>query len=65
MDRGAWWATAHRVAKNQTPLKQFSTYSSTTQTGSKVSSAMNDRPSLPYFQIDYKWWLTFFKSMST
>ena len=22
MDRGAWWATVHRVAKSQTPLKQ-------------------------------------------
>ena len=21
MDRGAWWATAHRVAKNRTKLK--------------------------------------------
>ena len=26
MDRGAWWATVHRVAKNQTPLKQLSTH---------------------------------------
>ena len=25
MDREAWWATVHRVAKNQTPLKQLST----------------------------------------
>ena len=25
MDRGAWWATVHRVAKNQTRLKQLST----------------------------------------
>ena len=25
MDRGAWWATAHRVAKSQTGLKQLST----------------------------------------
>ena len=24
MDRGAWWATVHRVAKNQTWLKQLS-----------------------------------------
>ena len=24
MDRGAWWAMAHGVAKNQTQLKQFS-----------------------------------------
>ena len=25
MDRGAWWATVHSVAKSQTPLKQLST----------------------------------------
>ena len=24
-DRGAWWATVHRVAKSQTRLKQLST----------------------------------------
>ena len=24
MDRGAWWATVHRVAKTQTRLKQLS-----------------------------------------
>ena len=24
-DRGAWWVTAHRVAKSQTRLKQLST----------------------------------------
>ena len=26
MDRGAWWAMIHRVAKSQTRLKQLSTY---------------------------------------
>ena len=26
MDRGAWWATVHRVTKSQTRLKQFSTH---------------------------------------
>ena len=25
MDRGAWWATVHRVTKSQTLLKRFST----------------------------------------
>ena len=24
MDRGAWWATVHRIAKSQTQLKQLS-----------------------------------------
>ena len=26
MDRGAWWATVHGVAKSQTRLKQLSTH---------------------------------------
>ena len=26
MDRGAWWATVHRVAKSQTRLKGLSTH---------------------------------------
>ena len=26
MDRGAWWATAHRVAQSQTRLKRFNTH---------------------------------------
>ena len=26
MDRGAWWATVHRVAKSQTRLKRLSTH---------------------------------------
>ena len=26
IDRGAWWATVHRVAKSQTQLKQLSTH---------------------------------------
>ena len=25
MDRGAWWATVHRIAKSQTQLKRLST----------------------------------------
>ena len=25
IDRGAWWATVHRVTKSQTRLKQYST----------------------------------------
>ena len=29
MDRGAWWATVHRVAKSQTRLKQLSTHART------------------------------------
>ena len=33
MHRGAWWATIHRVAKNQTQLKQFSTHVHMLQSG--------------------------------
>ena len=29
MDRGAWWAKVHGVAKSQTPLKQLSTHTHT------------------------------------
>ena len=28
MDRGAWWATVHRVTKNQTRLSNFTTWDS-------------------------------------
>ena len=31
MDRGAWWATAHRVAKNQTRQKELNTHTHTLQ----------------------------------
>ena len=31
MDRGAWWATVHRVAKNQTQLKRLSTHARVAQ----------------------------------
>ena len=31
MDRGAWWATVHGVAKSQTRLKQLSTHAHTLQ----------------------------------
>ena len=29
VDRGAWWATIHRVAKSQTPLKRLSMHART------------------------------------
>ena len=31
MDRGAWWATVHRFAKNQTQLKRLSTHAHVAQ----------------------------------
>ena len=33
VDRGAWWAVVHGVAKSQTRLKQFSSSSSNGETG--------------------------------
>ena len=30
MDRGAWWATVHRVTKSQTPLKQLNMHTEIT-----------------------------------
>ena len=33
MDRGAWWATVHGVAKSQTRLKQLSSSSSSSRVG--------------------------------
>ena len=68
MNSGAWGATVHRVAKSQTPLKQLSTHTCTIQTGSEVHSSrksdMNDSPSLPFFQIDYRWGMNFFMSVT-
>ena len=68
MNSGAWGATVHRVAKSQTPLKQLSTHTCTIQTGSEVHSSrksdMNDSPNLPFFQIDYRWGMNFFMSVS-
>ena len=40
MDRGAWWATVHGVAKNQTRLSDF-TYS-LTKVASKYSETERD-----------------------
>ena len=31
VDRGAWWATVHRVTKSQTQLKQLSMYTLTSK----------------------------------
>ena len=37
MDRGAWWATVHGVAKSQTRLKQFNTHTRTVARGQNAS----------------------------
>ena len=41
MDRGAWWATVHRVAKSQTWLKQLRTHAHVTEPGSQRSINYN------------------------
>ena len=43
MDRGSWWATVHRLAKNQTRLKRLSTQA--TLSGSGRSVTMKTSPS--------------------
>ena len=68
MNSGAWRDTVHMVAKSQTPLKQLSTHTCTIQTGSEVHSSrksdMKNIPGFPYFQIDYRWGMNFFMSVS-
>ena len=41
MDRGAWWATVHRVTKSQTGLKQLSTHAHT-HAGLSFHAPVND-----------------------
>ena len=33
MDRGAWWAAVHRVAKSRTRLKRLSTHTHSSELG--------------------------------
>ena len=50
MDRGAWWATVHRVAKSGTQLKRLSTHAHTFLGGSEVkasASSAGDLGSIP------------------
>ena len=53
MDRGAWWAMAHRVTKNQTQLKRLSAHAigyyqavSMTVTGKKEIREGGEKPRL-------------------
>ena len=48
MGRGAWWATAHRVAKSRTRLKRFSTHARK-RTASKAVCRMS-HPKLLFFK---------------
>ena len=48
-DRGAWWATVHKVAKSQTWLKQLSTHSLKTWETSQLSP-FTGREELTYIE---------------
>ena len=69
MDRGAWWAMAHRVTKNQTQLKRLSTHASSyhqavsiTVTGKKEMRGGGEKPRLmvtsplshKFFSVSYR-----------
>ena len=51
MDRGAWQATVHRVAKSWTWLKQLSTHTCTSQTISKILKRRDCFPNSLYKAI--------------
>ena len=46
MDRGAWWAIVHGVAKSQTQLKRLSTYTQMSETPSQFVSFLAGMSSL-------------------
>ena len=52
MDRGAWWAIVHRVAKSQTRLKQLSVHAHTLRIVNQhidiLVQNVKKRPSLPW-----------------
>ena len=52
MDRGAWWAIVHRVAKSQTRLKQLSVHAHTLRIVNQhidiLVRNVKKRPSLPW-----------------
>ena len=41
INKGAWWATVHRVTKSQTQLKQLSAHTHTCLTGSVIFDQSN------------------------
>ena len=42
MDRGAWWATVHGVAKSQTQLKRLSTHAFSFEEGVSIEKKKRD-----------------------
>ena len=50
MDRGAWWATVHRVAKSQTRLKRLGMH--TTFTTISTATIMNQNINISHL---YYW----------
>ena len=55
MDRGAWWATVHRVTKSQTQLKQLSTrtHSSQDRVQSVTHCCNRKSPARMEFHLDF------------
>ena len=43
MDRGAWWATVHRVTKNQTHLKRLSDHGLQFLAAKKILANVQDK----------------------
>ena len=70
MDRGAWWATVHGVAKNQTQLKWLSTYSRTWRKDSKVCLRLGTWKwstfliLRDYSHVIFSFWISFTKMCS-
>ena len=57
MDRGAWWATVHGVAKSQTRLSK---YAATAREGSpKVARVEYFSPSYIFFYSAFSWLLPY------
>ena len=44
MDRGAWWATVHRVAQSQTRMKQLSMLAQMVWAGAQASVEIKSIP---------------------
>ena len=53
MDRGAWWATVHGVAKSWTQLSEFQQLQLTT--GGASVLPLHPSPSLPYSHVAQAW----------
>ena len=51
MDRGAWWATDHGVAKSQTRLERLSTHAQGQSALPHSASTRYESPPVPEFSV--------------